>query len=105
MILDGDATGHLRQWMKNQSPSSARRNPYNQAYAGGGTITHENDSVFNYYFGTGGGDNSPYQGFTSSFTVGVGETAMICLTRDASNVSFVVTIDISLILRLKFSNK
>ena len=75
-------------WMKNQSPSSARRNPYNQAYAGGGTITHENDSVFNYYFGQGGGDNSPYIGFTSSFSVVVGETAMICLTRNASTVSW-----------------
>lgn len=75
-------------WMKNQSPSSARRNPYNQAYAGGGTITHENDSVFNYYFGQGGGDNSPYTGFTSSFSVVVGETAMICLTRNASTVSW-----------------
>lgn len=75
-------------WMKNQSPSSARRNPYNQAYAGGGTITHENDSVFNYYFGTGGGDNSPYTGFTSSFSVVVNETAMICITRDASTVSW-----------------
>ena len=75
-------------WMKNQSPSSARRNPYNQAYAGGGTITHENDTAFNYYYGTGGGDNSPYQGFTSSFSVVVGETAMICITRDASTVSW-----------------
>jgi hypothetical protein len=74
--------------MQNQSPSSARRNPYNQAYAGGGTITHENDSVFNYYFGQGGGDNTPYIGFTSSFSVVVGETAMICLTRNASTVSW-----------------
>lgn len=75
-------------WMKNQSPSSARRNPYNQAYAGGGTITHENDTSFSYYWGTGGGDNSPYDGFGSSFSVVVGETAMICLTRDASTVSW-----------------
>lgn len=75
-------------WMKNQSPSSARRNPYNQAYAGGGTITHEYDTNFNYFFGTGGGDNSPYTYITSSFSVVVGETAMICLTRDASTVSW-----------------
>jgi hypothetical protein len=75
-------------WMKNQSPSSARRNPYNQAYAGAGTITHENDTNFNYFFGTGGGDNSPYTALTSSFNVVVGETAMICVTRDASTVSW-----------------
>lgn len=75
-------------WMKNQSPSSARRNPYNQAYAGGGTITHENDTNFNYFWGQGGGDNNPYEGFTSGFSVVVGETAMVCLTRNASTVSY-----------------
>jgi hypothetical protein len=69
-------------FMKNQSPSSARRNPYNQAYAGGGTITHENDTNFNYYYGTGGGDNSPYTSHTSPFSVSVGETAMIAITRN-----------------------
>ena len=74
-------------WMKNQSPSSARRNPYNQAYAGAGTITHENDTGFNYFYGTGGGDNSPYTNLYSSFSVVVGETAMICFTRNTSTVS------------------
>jgi len=71
-------------WMKNQSPSSARRNPYNQAYAGGGTITHENDTYFNYYYGTGGGDNSPYTSHASPFSVVVGETAQIAITRNTS---------------------
>jgi hypothetical protein len=75
-------------WMKNQSPSSARRNPYNQAYAGGGTITHENDTTFSYYWGSGGADNSPYAGFSSGFSVVVGETAMVCLTRDPTTVSY-----------------
>jgi hypothetical protein len=74
-------------WMQNQSPSSARRNPYNQAYAGAGTITHENDTGFNYFYGTGGGDNSPYTNLYTSFSVVVGETAMICFTRDTSTVS------------------
>ena len=75
-------------WMKNQSSSGARRNPYNQAYGGGGTITHEYDTNFNYFWGQGGGDNNPYQGFTSGFSVVVGETAMVCLTRNASTVSY-----------------
>lgn len=74
-------------WMKNQSPSSARRNPYDQAYAGAGTITHENDTGFNYFYGTGGGNNSPYTNLYTSFSVVVGETAMICFTRDTSTVS------------------
>jgi hypothetical protein len=74
-------------WMKNQSPSGARRNPYDQAYAGAGTITHEFDSNFNYYYGTGGGNNTPYTNLNSSFSVVVGETAMICFTRNTSTVS------------------
>jgi hypothetical protein len=75
-------------WMKNQSPSSARRNPYNQAYAGAGTITHENDTVFNYYYGTGGGDNTPYTAHTSPFSVVVSETAMICITRNTTQTAW-----------------
>jgi hypothetical protein len=75
-------------WMKNQSPLSARRNPYNQAYAGAGTITHENDTAFNYYYGTGGGDNSPYTAHTSPFSVTVGETAQICITRNSTQTSW-----------------
>ena len=75
-------------WMKNNSPSAARRNPYDQAYAGGGTITHENDTNFNYYYGTQGGNGTPYTSITSSFSVVVGETAMICLTRNTSTLSW-----------------
>jgi hypothetical protein len=74
-------------WMKNQSPSTARRNPYNQAYAGAGTITHEYDTGFNYFYGTGGGDNSPYTNLYTSFNVVVGETAMVCFTRNTTTVS------------------
>jgi hypothetical protein len=75
-------------WMKNTSPSSARRNPYNQAYAGAGTITHENDTTFNYFYGTGGGDNVPYTNHTSPFSVVVGETAQIAITRNSSQTAW-----------------
>lgn len=75
-------------WMKNQSPSSAIRNPYDQAYGGAGTITHENDTAFNYYFGTAGSNTSPYTNLSSSFGVVIGELAMICVTRNASTVSW-----------------
>lgn len=72
-------------WMKNEASVAARRNPYNQAYAGAGTITHENNTNFNYYYGTGGFNNTPYTSHTSPFSVVNGETAMIAITRDPSN--------------------
>lgn len=75
-------------WMKNSSPSSARRNPYNQAYGGAGTITHENDTNFNYYYGTAGVNNTPYTSHTSPFSVVVGETAQICITRNTSQTAW-----------------
>jgi hypothetical protein len=49
--------------------NTGRRNLHNQAYAGSGTLTHEPDGGINYYFGTGGENNSPYVGRTSPFTV------------------------------------
>lgn len=64
------------------STLSNRRNPYNKAYGGEGTITHETNGSFNYYWGTAGGNTSPYQGFNSGFTVGVDELAHIALVRD-----------------------
>ena len=75
-------------WMKNQAPSAARRNPYNQAYAGGGTITHETNYTFSYYWGTAGNNTTPYQGFGSAMSVAVGETAQVALTRNTSTVSW-----------------
>jgi hypothetical protein len=68
-------------WFKNQSSSAQRRNPYNMAYGGAGTITHETDYSFNYYYGTSGADALPYTSHTSPFTVNVGETAQVVITR------------------------
>jgi hypothetical protein len=66
---------------------SARRNPYNQAYGGPGTLTHEPNRTINYYFGTNGGNSSPYVGRNSGFTVATNELAFISVTRDqATNV-------------------
>lgn len=75
-------------WMTNQAPSALRRNPYNQAYAGAGTITHEPSYAFNYYYGTQGGNGSPYTALGSSFTVLVGETAFVAVTRNISTTSW-----------------
>ena len=41
---------------------SSRKNPYNKAYGGEGTITQETNGSLNYYYGTNGGNSSPYQG-------------------------------------------
>ena len=71
-------------WLKPNEADTSRRNPYNQAYGGYGTWTHEPSGNFNYYYGDGGGNASPYIGHTSSFTVGNGELACVCTTRGTS---------------------
>jgi hypothetical protein len=63
---------------------SARRNPYNQAYGGPGTMTHEPNRTINYYFGTNGGNNNPYVGRNSVFTVNTNELAFIAVSRNQS---------------------
>ena len=67
---------------------SARRNPYAQAYGGGGTITQELDGMFTYYHGSAGVDGLPYQGSGSGFAITANETAMITVVRNASDVRF-----------------
>ena len=68
-------------WMK-PTGAAARRNPYDQAYGGSGTITYETARTFNYYFGTHGGNSSPYVGRNSGFTVAADELAFVCVSRD-----------------------
>jgi len=55
-------------WMRH-SFTSGRRNPWNQAYGGYGTWTHENGSSMNWYFGDAGSDNTPYIGVGSPATI------------------------------------
>lgn len=70
-------------WIRPSTGSlAARRNPYNQAYGGSGTLTHEPSGSINYYFGTHGGNGSPYVGQGSTFTVLENETAFISVMRD-----------------------
>lgn len=75
-------------WMKNSSTAVARRNPYNQSYGGFGTITHESDTFFNYFYGNAGRNNTPYTNHSSPFTVIVNETAMIAITRSPTQTSW-----------------
>jgi hypothetical protein len=71
-------------WLKPTENDAARRNPYNQAYGGYGTWTHEPSGEFNYYYGDAGINNTPYVGHTSGFTVVQNEVACICSTRDTT---------------------
>lgn len=73
----------IAMWLEPATGStSARRNPYNQAYGGPGTITHETNGAFNYFWGTHGGNSTPYSSLNSTFTVGSNELAFILATRN-----------------------
>lgn len=65
------------------SYTSGRRNPWNQAYAGYGTWTHEDGNTISQYFGDGGGDNSPYIGISSA-TTPRNVWNVMCATRNTS---------------------
>jgi len=67
--------------------TSGRRNPWNQAYAGYGTWTHEEGDSINYYYGDGGGDNSPYTALNSG-TTSRGVWNIMCITRDIGTVTW-----------------
>ena len=48
--------------------TSGRRNPYDQAYGGYGTWTHEQGNNINYYYGDAGSNTTPYVGRGSTGT-------------------------------------
>jgi hypothetical protein len=87
--MDFSAAQSICMWLRPTTGSnSVRRNPYNQAYGGSGTLTYETDGTINYYFGTNGGDNLPYVGINSVFTIAENELTFITVTRDqATNIS------------------
>lgn len=74
----------ISMWIK-PTAFGARRNPLAKAYAGEGTLTLESDAKINYYWGTGGGNNSPYINFNSSSTVTLNQWTQIVLVRDISS--------------------
>ena len=83
--MDFSKAQTICMWLKPTTGSnSTRRNPYNQAYGGSGTLTHEPNQTINYYFGTHGGNSSPYVGRNSGFTVAPNELAFITVTRSQS---------------------
>ena len=73
----------IEMWLYPQS-LSARRNPLAKAYAGEGTITIETDGTLSYFYGTGGGNNTPYMGFSSGSKLPVNTWTHVALVRDLS---------------------
>jgi len=64
--------------------TTLRRNPWNQAYGGYGTWTHESGANINSYFGDSGGDNVPYIAVNSGSTP-TSVWTMLTFTRDTTN--------------------
>ncbi|PIR70651.1 MAG: hypothetical protein COU46_00365, partial [Candidatus Niyogibacteria bacterium CG10_big_fil_rev_8_21_14_0_10_42_19] len=82
--ITGDQT--IAIWLKPNS-FSARRNPYAKAYGGEGTITQEIDGVLNYYYGTGGGNTTPYQGFSNNSPLTLNQWSHVVIVRDLTNMT------------------
>lgn len=81
--ISGDLT--IEMWLK-PANFSARRNPYNKAYGGEGTITQETNGTLNFYYGTSGADAIPYQGFNSLAALNLNEWNHIAIVRDLTNM-------------------
>jgi hypothetical protein len=69
-------------WLKHNI-SSGRRNPWDQAYGGYGTWTHENGGSISQYFGDAGRNSSPYVGYGSS-SIPKNKWVMVSTTRDTA---------------------
>lgn len=80
--ITGDQT--IAMWLY---PTSfvTRMNPWNKAYGGEGTITHETSGSLNYYWGTNGGNGTPYQSLGSSFSTPVNQWTHVAIVRDITN--------------------
>jgi hypothetical protein len=81
--MDFSLAQTICMWIKPATGSNtARRNPYNQAFGGPGTLTYEGNGTINYFFGTNGGNAHPYVGRNSVFTVAANELSFITVTRN-----------------------
>ena len=74
----------IMMWLYPTSFAS-RRNPYNKAYGGEGTITQETSGSLSYYYGTYGGDGGSYQGFGSTPIV-INTWSHVAIVRDLTNM-------------------
>jgi len=69
--------------------TSGRKNPWDQAYGGYGTWTHENGVNINYFYGTAGVNNSPYTNLTSA-TTPTGVWNFMCTDRSVTTVKWYI---------------
>ncbi len=77
--ITGDMT--IEMWLY-PTDFSERRNPYAKAYGGEGTITQETSGGLTYYYGTNGGNSSPYQGVSSNTALQLNTWTHITVVRD-----------------------
>lgn len=69
-------------WIYPSESDGSRRNIYDQAYGGSGTLTHEPSGSISYYFGTNGSNGQPYVGRGSGGGSFGQELAFFTVTRD-----------------------
>jgi len=81
--LTGNQT--IEMWLYPTS-FGARRNPYAKAYGGEGTITQETDGRVSYYYGTCGGNCSPYTSISMTSNLSLNTWAHLVLVRDLANM-------------------
>lgn len=82
--ITGDQT--ICMWIK-PSNLTNRQNPYAKAYGGEGTITLETNGSLSYYYGTNGGNGTPYQCFGSGAgSIVTNVWQWICLVRDLKHM-------------------
>lgn len=83
------SSGQTVMIVMNHTNIDGRRNPWDQAYGGYGTWTHETGSFMNYYYGNGGGNALPYTalGSTASSTP-INTWYSMCITRNTSTVTW-----------------
>ncbi len=85
--ITGDQT--MEAWLY---PTSfvQRRNPISKAYGGEGTITQEISGALNYYYGTGGGNTTPYTNCGSGTALALNVWSHVVVVRSSTTISWYV---------------
>lgn len=87
IIKDAPAVTHdqtISLWLYPTS-NERRRNPWNRAYGGEGTVVHEPTGKLAYYWGTHGENGSPYYARSTSSTLPLNEWTHAVVVRDVTN--------------------
>lgn len=75
----------ISMWLK-PADFNLRRNPIAKAFGGEGTITQETSGSLTYYYGTGGGNTSPYQGIGSGYALPLNAWTHVIIVRDLTSM-------------------